>query len=103
MDEADFLGDKIAIMAEGQLMCCGSPMFLKDKFGTGFSMNITKAGLEVNSDVIVKKVKDIIANAELLNAAGTNISLTLPRDSIKQFEGLCKTIDGMKQQIGIMS
>ena len=30
-DEADFLGDRIAIMAEGQLRCCGSSLFLKSR------------------------------------------------------------------------
>lgn len=29
MDEADVLGDRIAIMAEGDLKCVGSPFFLK--------------------------------------------------------------------------
>ncbi|GBM33337.1 ATP-binding cassette sub-family A member 3 [Araneus ventricosus] len=32
MEEADVLGDRIAIMAEGEVLCCGSPMFLKQKF-----------------------------------------------------------------------
>ena len=33
MDEADLLGDRIAIMADGQLQCCGSSMFLKHIYG----------------------------------------------------------------------
>uniref|UniRef100_A0A672KGL1 ATP-binding cassette sub-family A member 3-like n=2 Tax=Sinocyclocheilus grahami TaxID=75366 RepID=A0A672KGL1_SINGR len=33
MDEADLLGDRIAIMASGELQCCGSPLFLKNKYG----------------------------------------------------------------------
>ena len=33
MDEADFLGDRIAIMAAGTVQCCGSSMFLKNKYG----------------------------------------------------------------------
>ena len=32
MDEADFLGDRIAIMGDGKLKCCGSSLFLKNKF-----------------------------------------------------------------------
>lgn len=35
MDEADLLGDRIAIMAKGELQCCGSSLFLKRKYGTG--------------------------------------------------------------------
>ena len=33
MDEADLLGDRIAIMAEGVVRCAGSSLFLKNKFG----------------------------------------------------------------------
>nr|XP_042139620.1 ATP-binding cassette sub-family A member 17-like isoform X10 [Peromyscus maniculatus bairdii] len=33
MDEADLLGDRVAIMAKGELQCCGSPPFLKQKYG----------------------------------------------------------------------
>ena len=31
-DEADLLGDRIAIMAEGKLKCSGSSFFLKNRF-----------------------------------------------------------------------
>lgn len=31
MDEADLLGDRIAIMGDGKLRCCGSSLFLKKK------------------------------------------------------------------------
>lgn len=37
MEEADVLGDRIAFIAKGKLMCAGSPMFLKRKFGTTLS------------------------------------------------------------------
>ena len=35
MDEADLLGDRIAIMADGALRCCGSSLFLKNHYGVG--------------------------------------------------------------------
>ena len=38
MDEADFLGDRIGIMGEGKLICCGSSVFLKNKFGVGYNL-----------------------------------------------------------------
>lgn len=40
MDEADYLGDRIAIMGEGELKCCGSSVYLKNKFGTGYMLTI---------------------------------------------------------------
>lgn len=34
MEEADLLGDRIAIMAHGEVQCCGSSLFLKKRYGT---------------------------------------------------------------------
>ncbi len=31
MDEADLLGDRIAIMGAGRVRCCGTSMFLKNR------------------------------------------------------------------------
>ncbi len=42
MDEADILGDRIAIMAAGKVKCCGSSLFLKNRFGVGFNLVIAK-------------------------------------------------------------
>ncbi|KAK8768076.1 hypothetical protein V5799_005143 [Amblyomma americanum] len=42
LDEADVLGDRIVIMANGQIRCGGSPTFLKQRFGTGYRMKIHK-------------------------------------------------------------
>ena len=40
MDEADVLGDRIAIMAQGKLKCTGSSAFLKRTFGTGYTVSL---------------------------------------------------------------
>lgn len=40
MDEADALGDRIAIMSKGKLKTCGSSLFLKDKYGLGILLEI---------------------------------------------------------------
>lgn len=40
MDEADLLGDRIAIMSGGELKCCGSSFFLKKKYGAGYHLVI---------------------------------------------------------------
>jgi ABC-type multidrug transport system ATPase subunit len=42
MDEADILGDRICIMAEGRIKCCGSSLFLKNRYGVGYNLVIAK-------------------------------------------------------------
>ena len=40
MEEADILGDRIAIMSGGKLSCIGSALHLKNKFGGGFRLSL---------------------------------------------------------------
>jgi ABC-type multidrug transport system ATPase subunit len=49
MDEADILGDKIGILAYGSLQCVGTPEFLKQRFGLGYSLNIVMTRDDGNS------------------------------------------------------
>ncbi|KAJ7332470.1 hypothetical protein JRQ81_014650, partial [Phrynocephalus forsythii] len=42
MDEADILGDRVAIISQGKLLCSGSPVFLKNSFGSGFYLTLVR-------------------------------------------------------------
>ncbi|XP_033494779.1 retinal-specific phospholipid-transporting ATPase ABCA4a isoform X1 [Epinephelus lanceolatus] len=42
MDEADLLSDRVAIISQGRLYCCGSPIFLKNCFGAGFYLTLVR-------------------------------------------------------------
>ncbi|KAK7881153.1 hypothetical protein WMY93_029562 [Mugilogobius chulae] len=42
MDEADLLSDRVAIISQGRLFCCGSPIFLKNCFGAGFYLTLVR-------------------------------------------------------------
>uniref|UniRef100_G3P0K8 P-type phospholipid transporter n=1 Tax=Gasterosteus aculeatus aculeatus TaxID=481459 RepID=G3P0K8_GASAC len=42
MDEAELLGDRIAIISQGKLCCCGSPLFLKSRLGSGYYLTVVK-------------------------------------------------------------
>lgn len=52
MDEADILGDRIAIMAKGKVSCCGSSIFLKNKFGVGYNLTIVKTSNNQNDSIL---------------------------------------------------
>lgn len=40
MDEADYLGDRVAIMSAGRIVCCGSSVFLMGLFGNGYNLRV---------------------------------------------------------------
>ena len=51
MDEADILGDRIGIMTGGQVICLGSSLFLKNRFGVGYNLTMVKKTKEPNTTV----------------------------------------------------
>ncbi|XP_052335102.1 ATP-binding cassette sub-family A member 2-like isoform X2 [Oncorhynchus keta] len=51
MDEADLLGDRIAIISHGKLKCCGSPLFLKSTYGDGYKLTLVKKQSESGDQV----------------------------------------------------
>ena len=96
MDEADILGDRIAIMAEGNIKCCGSSLFLKNKYGVGYHMAMVK---EPHCDVskIISVVSGHVPTAMLESNVGefnmfscpceTTILLLLVRSSVFKYLG----------------
>lgn len=110
MDEADVLGDRIAIMAEGQLRCCGSPLFLKKHYGVGYQLTIEKHHdyvakasekqlLELD-DHLTSIIEGNVKDAALLNNVGSEVSFQLPvgeaASFVPMFDGLDKEIDAGK-------
>lgn len=102
MDEADFLGDRIAIMSKGKLNCCGNSLYLKHKYGKGYSMNIQKTALEVPCDPIMKLIQKIIPKAKLISTAGQNVSIELPEVS-HLFKEMCNNLDQVKSELGVLN
>lgn len=64
MDEADLLGDRIAIIAGGKLKCCGSSFFLKKKFGAGYNL-IMDVSQSCNPGEVTALLRKYIPNTEV--------------------------------------
>uniref|UniRef100_A0A8D2E234 ABC transporter domain-containing protein n=1 Tax=Sciurus vulgaris TaxID=55149 RepID=A0A8D2E234_SCIVU len=45
LDEAELLGDRVAVVAGGRLCCCGSPLFLRSHLGSGYYLTLVKSPL----------------------------------------------------------
>jgi len=88
MDEADYLGDRIGIMGEGRLLCCGSSPFLKNKFGVGYSITFTKQSPETDSAPIISIIKKHVPGAEILSNIATDLSIQLPLINVSSFPAM---------------
>ncbi|GFR10884.1 ATP-binding cassette sub-family A member 3 [Trichonephila clavata] len=102
MEEADILGDRIAIMAEGEIQCCGSPMYLKQKFGTGYHLHVVK-----NSDFDLQGLRSLlqkyIPEASIRNELEKEISFSLTSDTGGAFGDLFEELESKKQKLGVIS
>ena len=99
MDEADILGDRIAIMSTGQIICCGTSLFLKSLYGVGYTLVITCKKDLKDSKQIIKTIKKHIKSATLLSNAASEISFRLSLQSTSLFPKLLKDIDQKKSNL----
>ncbi|XP_074055105.1 phospholipid-transporting ATPase ABCA3-like [Macrotis lagotis] len=102
MDEADLLGDRIAIMAKGELQCCGSSLFLKHKYGAGYHMTIVK-GPTCNTEEISNLILNHVPGATVESNVGAELSYILPKESSNKFESLFTELEEKKTELGIAS
>ncbi|KAK5648970.1 hypothetical protein RI129_003862 [Pyrocoelia pectoralis] len=104
MEEADVLGDRIAIMDHGRLMCYGTSMFLKKEFGAGYHLSLIRDNTKTVSNQvrdITNLITSIIAKAVLEGDTGNYITFLLPHDSKSQFSALFQKLEDKKNVLGI--
>ncbi|KDO30100.1 hypothetical protein SPRG_05291 [Saprolegnia parasitica CBS 223.65] len=99
MDEADILGDRIAIMANGELQCVGSSLFLKTKYGAGYTLSL----VTTNIDAVVAAVSRHVAHAKVLASVGAEVSIQLPLESSASFPSLFALLDTDASSLGLSS
>ncbi|GAB9477940.1 Abc transporter a family member 1, partial [Globisporangium polare] len=103
MDEADILGDRIAIMAEGELRCCGSSLFLKNRFGAGYNLTVVKAESGCNDNNLIAFIQSFVPNAQVLSNVGSEIAFQLPLSSSTEFAVMFAEMDSRLASLGLLS
>ncbi|CAH1388732.1 unnamed protein product [Nezara viridula] len=91
MEEADALGDQIAIMNHGEIVCYGSPMFLKKHYGAGY--NITVSCSQDKHKKIIETVTEKIPQATIIGETQEWIKLKLPFNKTEHFPELFKQLE----------
>jgi len=119
-DEADILGDRIAIMAEGQLRCVGSSLWLKKQYSVGYQLTIERLGglrkiaeneesleagdmssdsnsdmeeVSVTNTALKRIVTDAVPKASVITDVGAELSYRLPIGDSSKFARLFEELD----------
>ena len=77
-DEADLLGDRIAIMVEGKLRTVGTSLFLKSRFGVGYHVTLVKAPI-CDVSHISAVIDSHVRGAALTSDIGAELTFVLTR------------------------
>jgi ATP-binding cassette, subfamily A (ABC1), member 3 len=102
MDEADVLGDRIAIMAGGILKTVGSSFFLKKKFGgSALLVCVKEAGCEVENTtrLLQKYIPDVVVKA---NVSG-ELSYLLNDENVGIFQAMLEDLEANAYDLKLSS
>ncbi|KAL3893167.1 MAG: hypothetical protein SGPRY_014416, partial [Prymnesium sp.] len=101
MDEADLLADRIAVMSQGKLRCYGSSLFLKSRFGVGYTLTMIKALSSTSTEQVSLAVRSFVPSAELISSHGGEISFRLPFTAAPHFPSLLRHLDEQRETLGL--
>ncbi|KRX54344.1 ATP-binding cassette sub-family A member 3, partial [Trichinella sp. T9] len=118
MEEADLLGDRIAVLSNGTLQCCGTSFFLKRQFGKrnsscvaivlqtgdGYRLKVIfkYAGKE-KAEQLLKLIEEYIPGAQLSNCIGTEAIYTVPLIKGPKLHALFASIEQKLDQYDVES
>ena len=101
LDEADVLGDRIAIMKEGHLMCADTSLNLKSKYGLGYTLTLVKAEENCNEERIKTLVLEHLPNSKVLSMSAAEMSFQLSLKDRAKFPKLFRKIETHLQPLKI--
>jgi len=100
MDEADLLGDSIAIMHKGMLPYWGSSLFLKNRLGVGYSLRLDYAGDEEGAGEDGRKLvqsfieQKIGEEVTVSSSSARELNFRLPLTATAHFGSLFRALEG---------
>uniref|UniRef100_A0A8C8BKV6 P-type phospholipid transporter n=1 Tax=Otus sunia TaxID=257818 RepID=A0A8C8BKV6_9STRI len=120
MDEADILGDRVAIISQGKLFCSGSPVFLKNCFGSGFYLTLVRkmkttrirrapVSMYLSPWTHLNELAEVIHHhvpeARLIESVGQELVYLLPDKHFKQrsYASLFRELEETLDDLGLSS
>ena len=103
LDEAEYLGDRIGIMTDGEYLCCGTSSYLKSKYPCGFNINLlinSKIFNENYKSQFYQEISKYEPNCEIKVASKAIFSINISSNN-KSIKEIFDYIENTKDQYGI--
>ncbi|KAL0279219.1 UNVERIFIED_CONTAM: hypothetical protein PYX00_000824 [Menopon gallinae] len=95
MEEVDAISDRIAIMDHGKVKCYGTPMYLKSKFGSWYTLSVVVHS-EDKTDELINLVKSYVRSGNLKSQNGLTLFFQLPQEEVESFPSLLSALDNLQ-------
>ena len=107
MEEAEALGDTIAIMNKGKLQANGTSVELRKHYGPWYHLACIRTAADGTSKYdpsrLLAFLRSSVPKTEVLANQGSLVSFNLPIESIKAFPELLDGLSDKKEEFGISS
>ena len=105
LEEAEYLGDRIGIMIDGEFVCSGTGSFLKNKYQCGYTINFLIKNNYLNRMDLFNKLKEIDSSAVINISSKNLISINFMSMNDKNITSIFDIIENnnFKEKFGIMN
>ena len=106
MDEADILGDSVAVLSHGSLRVSGSPLFLKRRFGCGYTLSVLlpqigTSDTQQSVDAVMATVRKHVPSATIVMQEGQEVIINLSVASFASFPNMLLSLDESRKSSAI--
>ncbi|KAK6171363.1 hypothetical protein SNE40_019569 [Patella caerulea] len=104
MEEADALCNRLAIMVNGKLECLGPSQHLKDKYGSGYLLEIKikqVANVEEKMDELEEEIKRMFPHYTCAERFGDRGQYKIPREDVTSLAQAFASLENAKQNMGV--
>lgn len=102
MEEAEVLGDTIAILANGRVHCSGSPLELKRKIGQGYVLKLCISRDQIKDEILEIIQKNMPA-AKILTVVPPAIHISLPYENQSEYSKVLQKLERRQRELDINS
>ena len=102
-------GDRIAILSQGSLICCGSFEFIKHQFGKGHTLTLVTASQlhedGVGVEVVTEFLEGFVKGVKLEEVRGRELHYLLPLSKARAnvLTQLFTELERSKERLGVVS
>ncbi|KAH6937741.1 hypothetical protein HPB50_003748 [Hyalomma asiaticum] len=103
MEEAEVLADRIVMLSSGKLVCAGTPAFLKQSCGVGYTINVNTESPDFDLKETLDIVRETAPNAILQDVKQGTTTLALQTTEHKGFAKMFQKLEEEGERLGITS